>query len=67
MSWWQLLDIRKQRAEEFAYWAERPPVACPRDGEPLRNAPPNAASGIEFYCPFDGWAFPRDWITPQQL
>ena len=39
MSWYQLLDIREQARQEFDYFAERPPVACPNDGEPLTQAP----------------------------
>lgn len=63
MSWQQLLDIRKQTRAEAAYYADRPPVACPRCGEPLRQAPASAENTL--YCKFDGWSYPRDWIRPE--
>lgn len=66
--WWGLLDIRKQAQEEFDTWADRPPMACPNDGEPLRQAPTaDSGSSDELYCPFDGWRYPRDYIRPQKL
>lgn len=68
ISWYQLLDIIAQRRIEFDYYAERPPEACPNDGEPLRNAPPtDSGSGVILYCPFDGWQYPRDWRQPEIL
>jgi hypothetical protein len=42
-------------------------MACPNDGEPLLPAPPaDRAAGIELYCKFDGWAYPRDWHPPHR-
>jgi hypothetical protein len=67
-SWWQLLDIMAQRDQEFAFWSERPPMACPHCGEPLHRAPPKQAmTGAELYCPYDGWQYPRDWVRDQRL
>lgn len=62
MSWWQLDSVLKERAEYAAFYRTAPPVACPNDGQPLL-APPNTASGagIELWCPFDGWQYPRDY------
>lgn len=65
MSWYQLLDIRKQAAQEFDYYASVPPTACPRCGEPLISAPPSAE--ITLLCTFDGWAYPRDFVRPHRL
>lgn len=66
--WWQLLDVRKQAQEEFDFWADNPPMACPNDGEPLRQSPTaDSGSADELYCPFDGWRYPRDYIRPQRL
>lgn len=64
MSWQQLLDIRKlARAEwERDPNVQGPPTACPNDGEPLLPGPPSNA-GI-YYCPYDGWQWPRDWSQP---
>jgi len=67
-SWWQWLDIIAQREQEFQFWSERPPMACPRCGEPLHRSPPSQAlTGTELYCPFDGWQYPRDWVRDERL
>lgn len=67
-SWYQLLDVLKQQEQEFDYYANRAPEACPHCGEPLRQAPPSdSGSGVELYCPFDGWQYPRDYIRPEML
>lgn len=66
MSWWQLIDIKKQAQQEFDFWANMRPMACPNDGEPLRRSPSSqTGSGVELYCPFDGWSYPRDWTRPE--
>jgi len=49
MSWEQLLSIRAEQIEA-ARDAEKPPVACPNDGEPLQTGPHG-----QLWCPFDGW------------
>ena len=68
MSWYQLLDIREQARQEFDYYAERPPVACPNDGEPLTQAPVvGDASGVMLFCRYDGFQYPRDWVRPERL
>lgn len=65
MSWYQLLDIRKQARLEFEMDPNvvGPPLSCPRCGEPLTEGPPSE-TGIRF-CKFDGWAYPRDWTRPE--
>jgi hypothetical protein len=66
-SWWGLDTVLKQSREEFQAYVSRPPVACPNDGEPLRPPPATpSASGIELYCPYDGWRYPRDWQPPSR-
>ena len=66
-SWWGLDSIFKQSRSEFENYVSRPPVACPNDGEPLRYAPATrAGSGIERYCPYCGFQYPRDWIVPSR-
>ena len=70
MSWYELLDIREQARQEFDYYASRPPLACPNDGEPLTVAPTgwgDAGADCELFCRFDGFQYPRDWIRPEQL
>ena len=62
MSWWQLDNVLKDKAEYAEYYRTRPPVACPNDGQPLISPPDTASgAGIELWCQFDGWAFPRDY------
>jgi hypothetical protein len=65
MSWYQLLDILKQAHVEFEYYASRPPMACPRCGEPLKAAPQSAEKTL--FCTYDGWSYPRDYVRPQIL
>jgi hypothetical protein len=50
MSWEQLQAIVAEAKAEHAEDKARTPVACPNDGEPLREA---GNGGL--YCPFDGW------------
>lgn len=65
--WWGLDTVLKQSAEEFREFVSRPPVACPRDGEPLSPPPATvSASGIELYCRFCEFQYPRDWERPQR-
>ena len=60
MSWWQLDSVLKERAEYANYYRSQIPVACPNDGQPLATAPPRDPR-VSHYCPFDGWAYPRDY------
>ena len=53
--WWGLLAIGREAAQEDRMERERIPIACPSDGEPLRQGP-----GGVLYCTFDGWQYPRD-------
>ena len=66
--WWGLHSVFEQSRQEFdAYWSA-PPVACPNDGEPLINAPSaKSGSGVELYCKYDGWQYPRDWHPPIRM
>jgi hypothetical protein len=54
-----LLATLREQAQLESYYRTAPPVACPRDGEPLRQGPPGA--GAILYCPFDGFTYPDDW------
>lgn len=65
MSWYQYLDILKSNAQSFEYYASVPPTACPRCGEPLRQAP--QAADVTLYCLFDNWRYPQDYVRPQIL
>ena len=48
-----------EQSEYITYYKSVPPVACPRDGEPLRLGPPSQPGVL--YCPYDGWQYPRDY------
>lgn len=64
-SWWGLDAVLKQSAQEFDEYWSRPPEACPICGEPLSSPPVTpAGSGMELYCRFDAWQYPRDWQRP---
>ena len=58
-SWWQLDNVLKERAEYAIYYRSQPPVACPNDGVPLLEGPPQAAAVL--YCPMGDWQYPRDY------
>lgn len=59
MAWLQLDDILKDQAAEAQAWASQPPSACPNDGTPLQTGPDG-----QLFCPFDGYAWPRDGRGP---
>ena len=67
-SWWGLDSVLKESRQEFdAYW-DYPPIACPQCGEPLTPAPDRpSAGGIELFCRYDGWQYPRDRVRPSRL
>lgn len=66
-SWWGLDTVFKQSRQEFDAFISRPPMACPDDGEPLTYAPATASgSGVERYCKFCGFQYPRDWTRPSR-
>ena len=66
-SWWGLDTILKQSRQEFEAYVSMPPMSCPNDGEPLSNAPATpSASGVELFCHFCHFEYPRDWHVPQR-
>lgn len=52
MAWETLLSIKREAAALAAEQANRPPVACPNDGEPLEQGP-----GGVLHCRFDGFTW----------
>lgn len=56
---WDLFSTLAEAAQYEDYYRTAPPVACPNDGEPLRQGPPQDAAIL--FCPYDGWQWPRDW------
>lgn len=59
MSYQQLLDILAEGAWELEQSKSQPPVACPRDGEPLL---PGKTAGT-LHCRFCGFLYPQDWVS----
>jgi len=55
MAWEELLSIYKEAADQRRAEKSQPPVACPRDGEPLTAGPDGT-----LHCRFDGYVYPRD-------
>ncbi len=61
MSWYQLLGIINYAKREREFWSSQPPMACPRDGEPMRGAPAGSQQSLpDLHCRFDGFTWPRD-------
>jgi hypothetical protein len=56
---WDLWSTLAEQAQYADYYKTVPPVACPNDGEPLKLGP-SQEPGV-WYCPNDGWQYPRDW------
>ena len=56
---WDLYSTLQEQGQYIEYYKSVPPVACPNDGTPLLQGPPQEP-GI-LYCPFDFWQYPRDW------
>ena len=55
MAWQQLLDIHAEAVEYRRAELSQPPVACPYDGEPLKQGPRG-----EWHCPWGDYEYPRD-------
>lgn len=51
-SWWSLVETAQLASELRREWTDRPPVACPNDGEPLEQG-----KGGVLHCRFDGWTW----------
>ena len=67
-SWWGLVSVFRQSKSEFEAYVSNPLTACPHDGEPLTNGPTTASgTGIERFCRFSGFAYPRVWTPPMRL
>lgn len=56
---WDLYSTLQQQAAYQEYYDSTLPMACPNDGEPLREGPPEEPGVL--WCRFDGWQYPRDW------
>jgi len=66
--WYGLHSVFEQQRSEFEAYVSAPPVACPNDGEPLVNAPSaKSGSGIELFCKYCFWQYPRDWHPPIRM
>ncbi len=56
---WDLYSTLAQQSQYISYYKSIPPVACPHDGEPLRQGPPQEP-GI-LYCPWGDFRYPDDY------
>lgn len=56
---YDLLATLVEQAEYKTFYDTTLPMACPRDGTPLLEGPPEEPGVL--YCPFDFWQYPRDW------
>jgi len=57
MSWWQLVDIKAEAVAWIVQERTEPPLACPYDGEPLRDTPRSQPGGK--YCPLGDYRWPQ--------
>jgi hypothetical protein len=56
---WDLYSTLQQQAAYLDYYKTNLPVACPNDGTPLLQGPPQEPGVL--YCPHDGWRYPDDY------
>lgn len=56
---WDLYSTLVDAAASIDYYSSQPPVACPHDGEPLRQGP--GTDGAVLYCPWGNFRYPEDW------
>jgi hypothetical protein len=56
---YDLLSTLQQAAAYQEFYDTTLPVACPRDGTPFREGPPDEPGVL--YCPFCFFQYPRDW------
>lgn len=56
---YDLLATLYEQAQYKSFYDTAIPVACPHDGEPLIQGPPQEAGVL--WCKFDGWQYPRDY------
>lgn len=55
MAWEQMTSIIVEAVGYARYEKSEPPLACPFDGEPLRESP----NGTGRYCPLGDYDWPR--------
>jgi len=55
VGWYAYLDIITEARMEAQRASQAVPLACPNDGQPLLEGPEG-----QFFCPVDGWNYPRD-------
>lgn len=66
-SWWGLHSVFEQSRMEFEAYRSMVPMACPVDGEPLTPGPTTASgAGVERFCRFDSYRYPRDHVSPMR-
>lgn len=56
---YDLLATLKDQAQYREFYDTALPVACPRDGTPLREGPPEQPGVL--YCSFCMWQYPQDY------
>lgn len=56
---WDLYSTLAEAAAYEDYYRAAPPTACPNDGEPLLEGPPEDPAIL--FCRYDGWTYPDDW------
>lgn len=61
---WDLLSTLQQQSQYADYYQKQAPTACPYDGTPLKQGPPQEPGTL--YCPNGDFSYPEDW-DPQTM
>lgn len=56
---WDLYSTLQQQAADLDYYRTQPPVACPVDGTPLEQGPPQQPGVL--FCPMGNFRYPDDY------
>lgn len=56
---WDLYSTLVQQSELADYYRQQAPTACPFDGTPLKQGPPQSPGVL--FCPNGDFRYPDDW------
>lgn len=56
---WDLYSTLVQQSEYRTYYDSTLPMACPHDGTPLKEGPPQRPGTL--FCPNGDFHYPEDW------
>lgn len=56
---WDLYATLQQQGQYADYYRQQRPTACPHDGTPLKQGPPQEPGVL--FCPMGDFQYPDDW------